>query len=267
MSTETGFTQAGQFASANGLKIYYQEAGSGEPVLLLHGGTATSNSWQDFVPMLAQQFRVIAPDLRGHGRTANPTGELSYRLLADDAAALVQALGLTKPLMVGYSDGGQTLLEFGMHYPDLARALVLGGTTHAFSDAYYRTLDEWGFEAPGVVNMDKIRTSMDDMIEYMQTEHAALGGPDYWQTLLQQISTMWLTPLNYTNADLQRISVPTLVALGDRDDAIPVQQAVDMYHILPNAELAIFPNENHGTSAHFMQIVTDFLMRQHTQPA
>lgn len=267
MSTETGFTQPGQYANANGLTMYYQEAGSGEPVLLLHGGTATSNSWQEFAPMLAQQFRVIAPDLRGHGRTANPSGELSYRLLADDIAALAQALELTKPLIFGYSDGGQTVLELGMRYSDLAQALVVGGATHAFSDAYYRTLHEWGFEAPGVINSEKIRASMGDMIEYMQTEHAPLGGADYWETLLRQISVMWLTPLNYSVEDLQRITAPTLIALGDRDDAIPVEQAVELYRMLPQAELAITPNENHGVSAQFMQIVSDFLVRHRAQPA
>lgn len=261
MSASIGFTQPGQYIQANGLHIYCQEAGAGQPLLLLHGGTATSNSWHDFVPMLAQQFRVIAPDFRAHGRTANPTGALSYRLLADDVAALVQALEITKPLMMGYSDGGQTLLELGMHYPDLARALVIGGATYAFSETYYRTLHQWGFEAPGVVHIDTIRASMDDMVTYMQTEHAALGGPDYWQTLVHEISTMWLTPLNYSDADLQRITVPTLVALGDRDDAIPVEQAVALYRLLPHAELAVLPNENHGVSPAFMQIATDFLTR------
>ena len=71
-----------------------------------------------------------------HGRTDNPTGELGYRVMADDVAALVGALDLQRPLMLGYSDGGQIALELGMRYSGLARALVLGGTQFRFSVAY-----------------------------------------------------------------------------------------------------------------------------------
>ncbi len=88
--------------------------------------------WQTHTPFFARHFRVIAPDSRGHGRANNPTGEFSYRLMADDVVALVQALGLTKPLICGYSDGGQTALEIGMRYPNLAAALVVGA-------AWYRS--------------------------------------------------------------------------------------------------------------------------------
>jgi len=118
--------EQGRYILVNGLKMYFEECGSGKPLILLHGGTVTSSMWKIHIPFFAQHFRVFAPDSRGHGRTNNPTGEFSYRLMADDVAAFVQAMGLTKPFICGYSDGGQIALEIGMCYPNLAAALVVG---------------------------------------------------------------------------------------------------------------------------------------------
>src|SRR5215210_8089555 len=123
--TETRRSPSGE---ANGLDIYYEEHGQGKPLLLIHGGALTGESWQPYLAGMTEHYRVITPDSRGHGRTANPTGSMmNFRLLADDMAALVQALALHKPLIYGYSDGGQVALEIGMRYPDLPRALVAGG--------------------------------------------------------------------------------------------------------------------------------------------
>ena len=126
----------GHYVSANGLRIYYEDHGQGEPLILVHGGTVSSQLWQAQIPTFAQHFRVLAPDSRGHGRTVNPSDTLSYRVLADDLAAFVHALGLPKPLVYGYSDGGQIALELGMRYPDLARVLVVGAAWFKFTAAY-----------------------------------------------------------------------------------------------------------------------------------
>ena len=127
---------AGTYIEANGIRVYYEVYGEGEPLLLIHGGTATSRAWASHLPAFTEHFRVFTPDSRGHGRTDNPTGELDYRVMADDVAALVSVLGLQRPLVLGYSDGGQIALELGMRYPGLARALVLGGAQFGFSEAY-----------------------------------------------------------------------------------------------------------------------------------
>ncbi len=95
----------------------------GLPWVLLHDGMFTISR----VLAFGVRFRVIAPNTRGHGRTANQTGAMSYRLLVDDVAALVRALGLDRPLVVGYSTGGTTALVLGMRPAGLAWAFVLGG--------------------------------------------------------------------------------------------------------------------------------------------
>ena len=129
----------------NGLSVYYEVHGEGEPLLLIHGRTATCHSWASHLPAFTEHFRVFTPDSRAHGRTDNPTGELGYRLMADDLVALIVALGLQKPLVLGYSDGGQIALELGMRYPGLAGAQVLGGTQFRFSEAYLEAVRAlWG---------------------------------------------------------------------------------------------------------------------------
>lgn len=273
MTTAIGASPLGHHVQANGLEIYYEEYGGGEPLLLLHGGTLSSRSWQAHAPAFAQHFRVIAPDSRGHGRTRNPTDELSYRLMADDLAAFVQALGLNKPLLCGFSDGAQIAMEFGMHYPDLAKALVVCGASYIFSEQCSNVFKGWGIEGPGVLDIAKMQTNIPGLFELWQTEHTSLGGPDYWQTLLRAISAMWWTPLNYSAADFEKITSHTLILLGDRDEFTRVEEAVEMYRLIPHAELAIFPNANHGeavfgtsgVSPHFMSTVLDFLLRQVAQ--
>lgn len=273
MSNNGDLTPQGHYIQANGLEIYYEEYGTGAPLLLLHGGTLTSHSWQAHATQFAQQHRVIAPDSRGHGRTKNPSNELSYRLMADDMAALIQALDLNKPAICGFSDGAQIVLELGMHYPTLPQSLVVAGAFFKFSEEYCSTLKEWGLEAAGIVDFDKVEKNLAGLLAGWKTNHAPLGGPDYWRTLIHQISTMWWTPLDYTAQDFQQITVPTLVLLGDRDTLIPVEQAVEMYRFIPDAELAILPGATHGATVYgtsgvnqiFMNIVLDFFLRHNVQ--
>src|SRR5258708_37037519 len=120
------------YVEANGINIWYAEAGQGVPLLLLHGGIVSNGplwadsayGWGGHVGRFAEHFRVIAPDTRGHGRTLNPSGVLSYPVFAEDVIALTRALHLEKPFLCGFSDGGITAAVVGIMAPDLPRAIV-----------------------------------------------------------------------------------------------------------------------------------------------
>lgn len=262
---QANLSQSGQYIKANGLNIYYEEHGSGEPLVLIHGGLGIGNNFQPHIPRFAKQFRVITPDSRGHGRTDNPSGELSYRLMADDTAAFIRALGLHQPSVCGWSDGGQIALELGMHYPDLMKCMVVGAAWYQFSQSYQNLLKGMGFESPGLVNTERMKQSMPQFVEMLRSLHAPIHGQDHWETLATQISTMWWTPLGYTEADFQKIKAPTLILVGDRDAMIPVEEAVEMYRFIQGAELAIVPGAEHSLpyarGEMFSTIVLDFLTR------
>jgi pimeloyl-ACP methyl ester carboxylesterase len=116
----------GRSVEVNGTTLYYEEHGGGAPLILIHGGLASGSQWEPVVSQLANGFRVITPDSRGHGRSTNPAGELSYAVIADDIVALIAALGLQQPVVGGWSDGGQVTLELGARHPGAAKALIVG---------------------------------------------------------------------------------------------------------------------------------------------
>src|SRR5918995_203870 len=132
MTAERPASPRGQFIAVNDARLYYEEHGAGDSLLLLHGGLESSASWAGVVPLLGPRFRVITPDSRGHGRSTNPAGHLEYRQLADDAVALIAALGLERPFVGGWSDGAQGALEIGLRYPNAARSLVVAAAFFDF---------------------------------------------------------------------------------------------------------------------------------------
>ena len=249
--------------AANGLDMHIVEAGEGKPLVLLHGGTLASTAWSDFIPVVAERYYTIAPDSRGHGKTANPTGRLSYRGMADDVAGLIEELELREPLVIGYSDGGQIALELALRHPGLAGALVIAGASYRIGSEYFNTLRAWGFPSAGTVDLDQIGRDNPGWLDQMRTLHVGDGDADYWQELLRQISHLWYSLQDYHLDQLRNIASPTLIYLGDRDELNDVDQAVEMYHAMPNADLAIIPNANHFTAPHQLRnpVVPEFLER------
>ncbi|MDQ3793985.1 MAG: alpha/beta hydrolase [Actinomycetota bacterium] len=239
-------TPAGTHIEANGLRVYYEVHSEGEPLVLVHGGTATSQSWASHLPAFTEHFRVFAPDSRGLGRTDNPTGELSYRVMADDAAALVGALGLQRPFVLGYSDGGQIALELGMRYPGLARVLVLGGTQFRFSEAYLEDVRVLlGITDGEEVDPEKLEREQPEWVAYLREAHGHVYGPEYWKAYVRQIASLWLTPLHYSFEDLAAITDPVLILVGDRDGTCTAE-APELFRLLPDAELAVAPGSDHS---------------------
>ena len=252
--------------SANGLDMFYLESGHGPALVLLHGGTVTSSSWLEQFPVLAQRFRVFAPDSRGHGRTDNPYGELTYPAMADDIAAFITALRIERPLIVGYSDGGQVALELALRYPNVPSALVLGGVSCIFGPTYFAELREWGFTGPGQLDISKMRSPRFDWTQALRQDHARVDDPDYWLTLLHQISHLWHSVRDYSGDELASIEAPTLIFVGDRDAMNRVEDGVVMYRRIPGSELMVVPNAHHLTAGGELAnpLVLGFL-RRHAQ--
>src|SRR3989440_1681209 len=123
-SRTTESKATGNYAKVNGLNLYYETHGAGRPLILLHGGLMSGETFGPVLPALAERHRVILPDLQGHGRTADIDRPIDLRLMADDIAALIDHLGLDRPDLVGYSLGGGVALHTAARYPDKVGRLV-----------------------------------------------------------------------------------------------------------------------------------------------
>ncbi len=254
------------YVEVNDLKLHYIEKGEGCPLILLHGGiTIAEENWENQIDFFSESFRVIATDSRGHGKTNNPSGEFSYKLMADDIAALVRELKLEKPLIIGWSDGGQIVLEIGIRYPELAKALVAGGVLSEITDYYTNTMKFWGIEGPGQVNFERLREVIPQFTEKLPEIHTAGHGEDYWKKLLQDISKMWCDPKAFPKEEIENINDPILILAGDHDEASSIDECVKMFKLIPNAELAIIPKAGHDVYETkpelFNSIVLEFLLR------
>jgi pimeloyl-ACP methyl ester carboxylesterase len=113
------------YADVNGISLYYAEHGTGQPLILLHGGLGMSEMWAPLLPLLAKDRRVITVDLQAHGHTADVDRPFRYETLADDVAALIRYLGLEQADVMGYSFGAASALRTAIQHPDLVRRLVI----------------------------------------------------------------------------------------------------------------------------------------------
>jgi len=258
--------QPGAYVQVNDLHMVYETQGAGIPIILLHGGLETCQMWAPVIPAFSSQYQVLTPDSRGHGRTDNPSGKFSYPLMAEDIAQLIHILGLKKPFVVGYSDGGQTALEMAMTYPGLARGYLLGGIFNSMTDEWRAfTQNFLGFDSPGIVDFERVVQTNPEFVQSLQDKHDTFHMPGYWKTLLSQISACWMRSPAYTKADLAKISDATLFWCGDRDVFCPPEQNLEMYRMVNKAELAVIPNADHFTMMQqadiAMQILLDFMER------
>ncbi len=237
----------GRHVQANGLNIYYEEYGAGQPLLLIHGGGSTGRgSWSGVAPILAKHFRVITPDSRGHGRTNNPDGKLSFGRMADDVVALAAALELERPLICGWSDGGYIALEVGIDHDGFAGAIIANGVHFVYDDHHIAiTKQFFSIADDDQVDLARLEREEPGFVEYLRSQHSVLHGPEHWKTFVQQLAALWLAPFDHSAARLGKISVPTLISLGDRDDDSPLEQAVAAFRLIPRGELAIAPHSTH----------------------
>jgi len=122
-------TSKGDYAEVNGLNIYYEMYGTGQPLVLLHGAYMTIDAMGEVVPALAETRQVIAVELQGHGRTADVDRPLSYEQMADDVAALIEHLVIEKADVFGYSMGGSVALQVAIRHPEVVRKLVVASAS------------------------------------------------------------------------------------------------------------------------------------------
>jgi pimeloyl-ACP methyl ester carboxylesterase len=218
---------------ANGVRHHYEVHGTGTPIVLMHGGLESSESWAAQTPVLAETHRVVLIDRRGHGRTPDVDGPITYDVMRDDTIACIEALDLAGAHLVGWSDGGIVALMVAIERPDLVGRVVAIGA-NASADAYTaETRATLGPDSP--------------LVDLMRADYEPLtpDGADHWPVVLAKIQHLWWeAPLDFTDR-LGDIRALTLVLAGD-DDCIEPAHSVEMFQRIPDARLAIIPGTSHA---------------------
>jgi pimeloyl-ACP methyl ester carboxylesterase len=222
--------QTGHVA-VNGISLYYAVIGQGSPVVLLHGGLANSDYWGLQVKALSPHHTVILMDSRGHGRSTRDAHPYGYDLMADDVIGLLDTLHIQKADVVGWSDGAILGLDLALRHPDRVGrifAFAANTVTSGVQD-----------------NVDKNPTFA-RFIARAGQEYAQLSAtPKDYDAFVAQISRMWATQPNWTDAQLKSIRSPVLVVDGDHDEAIKRRHTEYIAATIPGAGLLILPNVSH----------------------
>lgn len=221
---------------ANGVDTYYEIDGpaDGEPALLLHGGFVGAGSWRPQRAALAAQYRLFLPERRGHGRTPDVEGPLTFDAMTADTIAFLETLGLPPAHLVGWSDGGIIGLEVALARPDLVRSLVvIGAAAH---------VDGWTDE----VRTDNETMTVDSIPPFIREAYDRLSpdGPAHFPVVFERLVAEWRVQPRHELTELARIAAPTLVLLGDRD-GVTLEHAAAMQRSIPNAQLAVVPGADH----------------------
>ena len=212
-----GAQGTGHYAEVNGLHLYYETYGAGRPLILLHGGLGSGEMFGPVLPVLAERHLVIAPDLQGHGRTADIDRPIDVRLMADDIAVLIEHLGLDRPDVAGYSLGGGVALLTAIKYPAMIRRLV-AASAHIRRDAIYPDmLAQQGQVSAGAAEF------MKDTPMYQLYQRVA-PRPEDFPRLLDKMGAGMARDFDLTE-EVRGLRVPTLIVAADADMAPPSHYA------------------------------------------
>lgn len=251
----SGLSQQGapadQFFTSDGTRIRYIERGSGAPVVLIHGFSVNSEmNWGAVIPRLSPEFRVIALDLRGHGKSEKPQGPDAYGLaMVQDVENLLDHLGVERAHIVGYSMGGAIALKFLTMHPDRVRSAVLGGSGWSRSnqpvglatlaDALEAVADTGGSTSHVILETLGLR----DTTVLGAADKAVLDAND--PRALAAVAR-GLDEVDVPAEALSSNAVPTLVLIGERDVFRPL--ADSLVAVMSNADLEVLPGASHITA-------------------
>ena len=240
----------GNYAAINGLKLYYEVYGTGQPLILLHGGLGLIGMFESILPALAQQRQIIGIELEGHGHTALLDRPLSFEQMADDIAVLIGQLNLANADLFGYSLGGGVALQMAIRHPELVRKLIVVSAPCKRQGWYPEVL----------TNMASMTAA---------TAAAMIGSPmqrayahvaprsDDWPTLVDRIGQLLRQEYDWST-QLAALKIPTQLVFGDAD-SVRASHIVEMFQLLgggqqdagwdgsgmSNARLAVLPATTH----------------------
>jgi pimeloyl-ACP methyl ester carboxylesterase len=214
---------AGNTFTHDGIKLYYEVYGAGEPLLLVHGNGSRISNFKAQIDFFRTHYRVIAMDSRDHGRSGDSADKLTYEKMTGDLAALLDHLQTGPVYVLGWSDGGIEALELGIHYPDKVKKIASMGAN----------LEPEGARPEAIAMVKSMLSGMPSAERETPQGKRAL-----------KVAGMMLEEPHIPLAALETITAPTLIMASDHD-VIRDEHTVEIYQHIPNSQLAIFPNATH----------------------
>jgi pimeloyl-ACP methyl ester carboxylesterase len=235
------------YAPVNGLKMYYEIHGRGEPLVLLHSAFYTIGMWGPFLASLAETHRVVAVEFQGHGHTADIDRPFSYEQLADDVAAVLDHLGIAQADIVGHSIGADTALQVAIRHPERVRKLVPISGKYRYDGEYPELL----------AGIQQMTPAIFAGTPYVDAYRSTAPSPDGFPLLVEKLKAFFGTEYAWPDEDLRSIAAPTLLMIGDADIVRP-EHEMQLFRLLgggvpgdltglPKSRLAILPGTMHGT--------------------
>ena len=248
--------EIGATADANGIKTNYLEAGKGDPVVLIHGsgpGVTSYANWRVVLPALAENFRVLAPDMVGFGFTERPANiEYGLQTWADQVVGLMDTLELPTAHMVGNSFGGAIALRIATQHPDRVGKLVLMGSMGVPFPITEGLERVWGYE-PSFENMRKVLDVFaysrdlvnDELAEVRYRGSIQPGFQESFAAMFPAPRQRWVEAMCTPEDDIRRLPHRTLIVHGREDQVIPVQTSLRLMELIDNADLSVFSHCGH----------------------
>lgn len=248
--------EIGATADANGIKTNYLEAGKGDPVVLIHGsgpGVTSYANWRLVLPAVAENFRVVAPDMVGFGFSERPANvEYGVQTWADQVVGLMDTLELPTAHMVGNSFGGAIALRIATQHPDRVGRLVLMGSMGVPFPITEGLERVWGYE-PSFENMRKVLDVFaysrdlvnDELAEVRYRGSIQPGFQESFAAMFPAPRQRWVEAMCTPEDDIRRLPHRTLIVHGREDQVIPVQTSLRLMELIDNADLSVFSHCGH----------------------
>ncbi len=254
----------------DGIRLHVAEAGEGPALVLLHGLSATHANWEHTIPAFADRWRVIAPDLPGHGRSAKPDAPYSIDFYAGVIRSLGRALGVHEAVVVGNSLGGQIAIELALSYPTWTRALVLAAPAGSFGPLRVLGPVLGVVTPPAVLRFSLPRTlercfydhahpALDMRRRILAERLAAADFPDFARAVSRSITGA----LRGSGQPLERLTQPTLLVWGRDDRTLPLWNSRWFLRAVPHARFVALERCGHlpmlEHASHFNRLMAEFL--------
>jgi pimeloyl-ACP methyl ester carboxylesterase len=220
-----------------GSQIFYETSGSGEPLLLLHGGFGTVDDFASQTPEFARHFKVVAFERPGHGHTADTEGPFTFATMAEYTAELIEALDLGASNILGWSDGAIVSLLLAISRPDLVKRLVSVSGLFNTDSLNPRTLAWIKSSTP-----ESFRKDAAALVK--RYDEVSPDGAAHFPVVFEKTKRLWLNEPDISHGDLARIVAPTLILAGDRDD-ITAEHTLELFRSIKGAQLCVVPGTTH----------------------